>query len=115
MQNATGWTAKYFNDEAKAKVKERKKLWSPDFEERVTREGNELFHGIDRALKEDPAGAVAQALVKRWQKLVGKFTGRKCRNPEGTERDACGHFQLGARRTPAPRSSPRFRPSSSKR
>ena len=36
----------------------------------MTREGNELFHGIDRALKEDPAGAVAQALVKRWQKLV---------------------------------------------
>ena len=54
MQKDTGWTAKYFNDEAKAKVEERKKLWSPDFEERVTGEGNELFHDIDRALKEIP-------------------------------------------------------------
>ena len=38
MENDTDWTAKYFNDEAKAKVEERKKLWSPEFEERVTRE-----------------------------------------------------------------------------
>ena len=56
---------------------------SPDFEERVTREGNELFRDIDRALKEDPAGSVAQALVKRWQKLVGKFTGGNAKIQKG--------------------------------
>jgi DNA-binding transcriptional MerR regulator len=60
MQNDTDWTARYFNDEAKAKVQERKKLWSPEFEERVTREWNELFHDIDAALNEDPGGAVAR-------------------------------------------------------
>jgi DNA-binding transcriptional MerR regulator len=36
MQNDTDWTAKYFNDEAKVKVRERKKLWSPELQERVT-------------------------------------------------------------------------------
>ena len=75
IENDTDWTAKYFNDEAQAKIEERKKLRSPEFEERVTREWNELFHDIDRALNEDPAGTVAQGLVRRWQKLVGEFTG----------------------------------------
>ena len=75
MQNNTDWTAKYFSDEARAKVEGRKKLWSPELQERVTREWNELFRDIDAALNEDPAGPVAQRLVKRWRKLVGEFTG----------------------------------------
>ena len=41
----------------------------------MTREWNELFHDIDAALNEDPAGPVAQGLVQRWRKLVGEFTG----------------------------------------
>jgi DNA-binding transcriptional MerR regulator len=75
MQNDTDWTAKYFNEEAKAQVEERKSLWSPELQERVTHEWNELFRDIDAALNEDPAGPVAQGLVKRWRKLVGEFTG----------------------------------------
>lgn len=75
MQNETDWTAKYFNDEAKAKVEERKALWSPELQERVTREWNELFRDVEAALHQDSAGPVAQALVARWRKLVGEFTG----------------------------------------
>ena len=75
MQNEVDWTAKYFSDEAKAKVEERKSIWSPELQERVTREWNELFRDIDAALNEDPAGPVAQLLVVRWRKLVGEFTG----------------------------------------
>ena len=83
MQNDMDWTAKYFTDEAKTKVEERKQLWSPEFEERVTREWNELFEDIDLALKEDSAGAVTQGLVKRWQKLVEEFTGGNAEIQEG--------------------------------
>src|SRR5271167_718103 len=43
MQSDTDWTTKYFSEEAKAKVEERKGLWSPELQERVTREWNELF------------------------------------------------------------------------
>jgi MerR family transcriptional regulator, thiopeptide resistance regulator len=75
MQNDTDWTAKYFNEEARVKVEERKSLWSPELQERVTREWNELFRDIDAALNEDPAGPVVRGLVKRWRKLVGEFTG----------------------------------------
>ena len=83
MQNDMDWTAKYLTDEAKTKVEERKKLWSPEFDERMTRERNELFHDIDLALREDPAGAVAQGLVRRWQKLVEEFTGGNAEIREG--------------------------------
>jgi len=75
MQNETDWTEKYFSDEAKAKVEDRKHLWSPELQERVSREWNELFRDVDAALNEDPASPVAQALVRRWRKLVGEFTG----------------------------------------
>jgi hypothetical protein len=40
MPNETNWTAKYFNDEAKARVEERKGLWSPELQERVARQWN---------------------------------------------------------------------------
>jgi hypothetical protein len=58
IENDTDWTAKYFIEEARAKVQEKETL-VPELEERVTREWNELFHDIDAALNEDPAGAVA--------------------------------------------------------
>jgi len=79
MQNNTDWTEKYYSDEAKAKVAERKSLWSPELQERVSREWNELFRDIEAALGESPASARAQALAARWRKLVGEFTGG---NPE---------------------------------
>lgn len=49
----------------------------------MTREWNELFHDIDLALNEDPSGAVAQGLVKRWQELVEEFTGGNAEIQEG--------------------------------
>jgi DNA-binding transcriptional MerR regulator len=79
MQNNTDWTGKYYSDEAKARVAERKSLWSPELQERVSREWNELFRDIEAALGESPASARAQALAARWRKLVGEFTGG---NPE---------------------------------
>ncbi len=79
MQNDSQWTSKYFTGEAQSAVEERKALWSPELQERVTREWNELFRDIEAALGEDPAGVVARCLVARWKKLVGEFTGG---NPE---------------------------------
>jgi MerR family transcriptional regulator, thiopeptide resistance regulator len=79
MQNNTDWTEKYYSDEARAKVVERKSLWSPELQERVSREWNELFRDIETALGESPASARAQALAARWRKLVGEFTSG---NPE---------------------------------
>ncbi len=79
MQNDSQWTSKYFSDEAQNTIEERKGLWSPELQERISREWNELFRDVEAALDEDPAGPVAQDLVSRWKKLVGEFTGG---NPE---------------------------------
>lgn len=79
MHNETDWTTNYFSEEAKVKVDERKKLWSPELQERVTYEWKELFHDVEAALGEDPSGPVAQGLATRWRKLISEFTGG---NPE---------------------------------
>ncbi len=75
MQNSTDWTKKYYSPEAQEKVEARKSLWSPELQERVSREWSALFADVEAALGEDPAGAKAQELVARWEKLVGEFTG----------------------------------------
>jgi len=75
MQNDADWTSKYYSDGAKAKVEARKSLWTPELQERATREWNELFRDVESALGKDPAGPEAQALAARWRKLVGEFTG----------------------------------------
>jgi DNA-binding transcriptional MerR regulator len=75
MQNDADWTAKYYNESAKARIEERKSLWSPELQEQVTRQWNELYRDVEAALGEDPAGPKAQALAARWRKLVEGFTG----------------------------------------
>jgi hypothetical protein len=56
-------------------VEARETLWSPELQERVSREWSALFAEMQAALGEDPAGAKAQELAARWKKLVGEFTG----------------------------------------
>jgi DNA-binding transcriptional MerR regulator len=75
MQNDLDWTKKYYSEEAQAKVEARKDLWSPELQERVSKQWAELFTDIEAALGEDPAGPKAQALAARWKKLVEGFTG----------------------------------------
>jgi TipAS antibiotic-recognition domain len=66
---------KYHSDEGWAKIQERRPHWSPELQERVSREWTELFRDVEAALDEDPAGARAQALSARWRKLIEEFTG----------------------------------------
>lgn len=75
MQNNADWKGKYFSDAAKAKVAERRKLWSPELQERVTKEWTELYADVEACLGEDPASPKAQALARRWKNLVEQFTG----------------------------------------
>jgi MerR family transcriptional regulator, thiopeptide resistance regulator len=75
MQNETDWTKQYYSDDGQAKVDARRHLWSPELQEKVTQQWNELFRDIDAALDKDPASPTAQALLARWRELVGAFTG----------------------------------------
>ena len=75
MQNDAEWTMKYYNESAQAKIAERAKIWSPELQERVSRQWLELIADVEAALGEDPAGEKGQALAARWSGLVEEFTG----------------------------------------
>ena len=75
MNNDTEWMKKYYTDKAQAKIEERKSLWSPELQARVSQQWSELFADIEASLDEDPAGPKAQALLTRWRNLVAEFTG----------------------------------------
>ena len=75
MQNNTEWTAKYYSEEARAKIEKRKALWSPELQAQVSKDWTELFADIEASLGESPASPKAQALAARWKKLVQGFTG----------------------------------------
>lgn len=74
MQNDTNWMKKYYSDEAWGKIKGNKQQWTPELQERVSREWAELIRDVEALLGEDPAGAKAQALADRWMSLVEEFT-----------------------------------------
>jgi len=71
------WTAKYYSEEAKAAVNARRPAWSPELQERVSREWAELIADVESAIarKEDPASGVSIALAARWKALLEGFTG----------------------------------------
>lgn len=75
MQNDAEWTMKYYNESAQAKIAERGKTWSPELQERVSRQWLELIADVEAARGEDPAGENGQALAARWSGLVEEFTG----------------------------------------
>jgi MerR family transcriptional regulator, thiopeptide resistance regulator len=75
MQNTTDWSKRYYSDEAKSKIEERAKLWSPELQEQVTKDWDQLFADIRASLGEDPASPKAQELAARWTTLVSGFTG----------------------------------------
>ena len=75
MENNNDWMEKYHTEESRAKVEARKHLWSPELQERVSRQWSELIAEVEGALGEDPASDKAQALAARWKALVEEFTG----------------------------------------
>ena len=75
MEDSTDWMKKYHSEEGWAKIQSRRPEWSPELQERVSREWTELFRDVEAALGEDPAGEKAQALAARWKKLIEEFTG----------------------------------------
>ena len=75
MPEDSQWAEKYYTEEAREKIEQRKKEWNPELQEQVTKQWTELFRDVEASLNEDPAGEKAQALAARWKKLVEGFTG----------------------------------------
>ena len=75
MQNDTNWSEKYYSPEARAKIQERQREWTPELQAQTTKAWLDLFREVEAALEMDPASEHAQALGVRWKQLVGGFTG----------------------------------------
>jgi DNA-binding transcriptional MerR regulator len=77
MEQNTEWTKKYYNEAAQAKIEDRKNLWSPELQERVTRDWANLVADVEKAMADGvrPSESRALELAARWLGLVGEFTG----------------------------------------
>ncbi len=75
MQNTTDWSRKYYSDEARAKIEERRNEWTPELQAQVTKDWDQLFGDIEASLNEDPSSPKAQELASRWKTLLSGFTG----------------------------------------
>lgn len=75
MQSTTDWSNRYYSDDAKAKIEEKAKQWSPELQEQVTKDWDQLFADVKASLGQDPASPKAQELAERWKTLVSGFTG----------------------------------------
>jgi hypothetical protein len=52
-----------------------KHLWSPELQEHVSQEWNDLIADVQNSVWQDPGSEKAQDLAVRWKKLVEGFTG----------------------------------------
>ncbi len=74
MENNMEWVKNYYTKEQLAELGKR---WSPELQERVSREWAVLIKEVEAAIGEnkDPASETAQALAIRWSALIEEFTG----------------------------------------
>jgi DNA-binding transcriptional MerR regulator len=111
MQNDTDWTKKYYDDSALEKIEQGKQRWSPEMQERVTKEWTDLFQDVEAAIGrgEDPASDAARALAERWKTLVEGFTGGDPGVAAGLKRLHADRANLpaSAQRQMAPFSNPK--------
>ncbi len=75
MHEDPNWSEKYYSKEALEKLKERREQWTPELQDKATKDWSELYRDVEAALGEDPAGPKAQALAGRWAALIQQFTG----------------------------------------
>jgi DNA-binding transcriptional MerR regulator len=73
MQNDTEWAKKYYSEQALDSLAKRQV--PVEVMEQAQRDWADLIKEVEAAVGSDPAGPKAQALAKRWRKLIESFTG----------------------------------------
>jgi MerR family transcriptional regulator, thiopeptide resistance regulator len=77
MENNMNWMMQYHTEEARRKIEERTKEWTPEKQVQRSADWAALFKEVDAAIADgtDPASEHAQQLAARWDELVRGFTG----------------------------------------
>ncbi len=74
MERDWSWTDNYYTGEDRAKLAEIRKATPQETIEAGQRAWAELIAEVEASVNEDPQGAHAQDLAKRWKHLVQQFT-----------------------------------------
>ena len=76
MQNDTSWMMRYYSPAAQAKIAERAASFTPAMQAEISEKWKQYYRDL-KALNEedDPGGAKAAALARRYSELVAAFTG----------------------------------------
>jgi TipAS antibiotic-recognition protein len=76
MQDDNDWK-RYYSESAKAKIDARRVSWTPELQERATRDWTQLIADVRAAVAsgEDPNSDAGQLLAARWRALLAGFTG----------------------------------------
>jgi len=79
MQTSNKWIKKYYSPEAWTRIKDAHPGWSPELNGKPYQDWIDLFHDVEAALGEDPAGEKAQAIGERWKAMEIAYA---CGDPE---------------------------------
>jgi DNA-binding transcriptional MerR regulator len=76
VQNDWEWTQKYYSQQARDKIEERRLQMSPEAIETAQRAWSALIAEVEEAASHglDPSSDAAQALAGRWKDLLAQFT-----------------------------------------
>lgn len=75
MSERKEWMLRYYSQEAKEKIAERAKHWTPEMQAESERQWKELIAEVEEAAKGgDPHSPEARQLAARWQELIRGFT-----------------------------------------
>ena len=76
VQNDWEWTQKYYSQEARERLEERRATISQEEIDAGQRAWTALIGEVEEAASSDvdPSSAQAEALAKRWRDLIGQFT-----------------------------------------
>jgi MerR family transcriptional regulator, thiopeptide resistance regulator len=85
MHNDNDWARKYYSESARNKVEARRVLWTPELQERATRDWTQLVADVAAAAArgDDPKSDAGQVLAARWRELLAGFTGNDPEIQEG--------------------------------
>jgi DNA-binding transcriptional MerR regulator len=76
MKQDMEWIKKYYSESALKKIETLEEKWSPELQERVSKDWKELYKDIESAISEGvkPTEEKAQKLANRWNSLITEFT-----------------------------------------
>lgn len=88
MQTNNHWSQRYYNEEARKLIDERRALWSPKLQQEIENKWTQLIQEVEEAAAKgtDPASPAAQTLGRRHSELIAEFTGGHAPIEKGLEK-----------------------------